>query len=540
MVISITLASTCPYTSFTGSGLINDLNTRFTINDTYVSSYYFWWTSITYLASFLWLFLMVILLALTPKEFEFKNIAIVTSSLIFTVEISDFLVLNNGWTQSNYTGNGLNVLLTSQLNCYHPLILYSSFFVLISSLLVYSNTGTDNIYYLYPRYTRLSRTLNWLFTSLNVTALYLGSWWAIQEGTWGGWWNWDTSEVLGWLITLYFVVCLHSVIASRWRTIQWYKHSILLKSVIFMYTLVQISFELTAHNFGIKFFYFFNNSLFLIEIFLLTGVWIFYSTKLVINYRQFSNIQSWGNSINVFSEYSFKAFIRILFTLFIFMFIILSSKPLAIHLTWIFFELQNSTVLVTNSGLTFLLMFCFHATLLRSRYFSVLLVFFYTITASCWLWIVTAYIKAMRRVYVIHISLLIFIIINWSTISYNFSYWFIVPFQSLIVHTPFLFASNQNLTLLDAKHLECVLVEYAILEKRTENWVFLSDSNSNSLNSFTLGTSHYSSWNWYYLGEIYLFVLMNEEIPFTTYLSLIFFGLVIYFISTYWKVQLII
>ena len=43
---------------------------------------------------------------------------------------------------------------------------------------------------------------------LTIT-LYFGGWWALQEGSWGGWWNWDASEVLGLITLLYLILAVH-------------------------------------------------------------------------------------------------------------------------------------------------------------------------------------------------------------------------------------------------------------------------------------------------------------------------------------------
>jgi hypothetical protein len=90
------------------------------------------------------------------------------------------------------------------------------------------------------------------FTFLIIIALYLGSWWALQEGSWGGWWNWDISEVFGLLIFYKITVILHSKLywSSRYFN-YWYSY---IASVIFItfYLIMQINFELSAHDFGFK------------------------------------------------------------------------------------------------------------------------------------------------------------------------------------------------------------------------------------------------------------------------------------------------
>jgi cytochrome c biogenesis factor len=45
---------------------------------------------------------------------------------------------------------------------------------------------------------------------LIIITLFMGSWWALQEGSWGGWWNWDPSEVFGLLFLLAYLYLIHN------------------------------------------------------------------------------------------------------------------------------------------------------------------------------------------------------------------------------------------------------------------------------------------------------------------------------------------
>ena len=218
---------TIPYNSFTGTSIVVDLNTRINSNDAYFSSYYFCWTSTTYLAAFSWLSLLFIVLTYSLQCIEYQCFVILSIGLILLTEMIDFSFLNYGWDQSNYSKSGLNNLLTNSLNCYHPLILYLSFFLLTLTGAFYEYQVFNEFYFSQSRYNQTIECLGGLFTLTNLLALFMGSWWALQEGTWGGWWNWDTSEVLGWLITLYFLLYLHSATRTFASTLLWYKQLVM-------------------------------------------------------------------------------------------------------------------------------------------------------------------------------------------------------------------------------------------------------------------------------------------------------------------------
>lgn len=79
----------------------------------------------------------------------------------------------------------INSLLLNSINKIHPLLLYLSgisflqFFFNLNTLLI--NKINKNFFVIYLNCVKLkSGILNTLFT------LYLGCWWAFQEGSWGG------------------------------------------------------------------------------------------------------------------------------------------------------------------------------------------------------------------------------------------------------------------------------------------------------------------------------------------------------------------
>jgi cytochrome c biogenesis factor len=154
-----------------------------------------------------------------------------------------------------------NPLLLNSINKFHPLLLYLS--LLWVTIYSFQNTQTQTITYCKYSYKEM-----YVNTSLFVLILtmFLGSWWAIQEGSWGGWWNWDPSEVFGLLLIVNYLLLIHS--KKNLRVKKRYALFLIMLSLgtLLSYLLIQLNFDLVSHNFGTRTSAFTN----LAEFFLLT------------------------------------------------------------------------------------------------------------------------------------------------------------------------------------------------------------------------------------------------------------------------------
>lgn len=108
--------------------------------------------------------------------------------------------------------------------------------------------------------------------SINFVALFLGGWWAFQEGSWGGWWNWDISEVFGLYIALQVLWLAHTAphalnVGSGVRQIMF---SGLLLFIFYFF--MQLNFNLISHNFGLRSTYFFVDFNYIIWLIVVSGV----------------------------------------------------------------------------------------------------------------------------------------------------------------------------------------------------------------------------------------------------------------------------
>lgn len=171
---------------------------------------------------------------------------IICVSLIYN-EINPLNLTYEGWLlRSSF--ETWNAFLTNQLNNLHPPLFYVLLGFIWATCLVhmcYEHTRRNFVgVYIGPT---------------SVLFLLLGSWWAFQEGTWGGWWVWDASEVLAALISYSLLTAFH--LEYFFKTSQ---HLALTRARIvecscltILFFTLQFSFSLSLHSFGIQFLHFF-------------------------------------------------------------------------------------------------------------------------------------------------------------------------------------------------------------------------------------------------------------------------------------------
>jgi hypothetical protein len=258
-----------------------DLPFRTFINYSVLNSFNVFWTSVTYLVLFVSL-LYLLLSQWYSNKLKLNYLTLISCLAMYLWSLSDLLTTNLNYLNASFITSDINLLLSNNLNKYHPYILYTSIFLLFIILL-------PNLTFLLNKYQTPYRTLN--FNTLvskcilwNLWALILGSWWALQEGTWGGWWNWDTSEVLGLIILVISLSLMHQTLKPYFFT--W--RSLANKLQLYLFTLflflLQLNFELTSHSFGSRIAYFFNNNFFLSEFSLI--LFLLINCTLFINLRQ--------------------------------------------------------------------------------------------------------------------------------------------------------------------------------------------------------------------------------------------------------------
>ena len=226
---------------------VNDMLSRLLVNDFFINSYYLLWTSFWYLPTFLLISFSVTLINSSKNGVGYTWLA---AGLFFVVVSLHYQNLNLYNYLADNCSMNFNTLLSNSVNKFHPALFYITLFHLLASLQLfllnrkYKYSPNSNL--------ALNACVGNSLTSVIVFTLFLGSWWALQEGSWGGWWNWDPSEVFGLFAMLYYLYTLHKLQkTSNYSIIASYL-KILTQLVFITYIFIQLNFDLVSHNFGTK------------------------------------------------------------------------------------------------------------------------------------------------------------------------------------------------------------------------------------------------------------------------------------------------
>ena len=179
-----------------------------------------------------------------------------------------------GWNEVEIVTNSF---LSNYLNKIHPPL----FFIVFSFTLFCKFTPPSTIQRFYP-----IKLLNTIMLAAFLTML--GGWWAFQEGTWGGWWNWDSSEVLALVLGLISVFFLHfytihhlfskELALEAWKCDIW--------SLPPLFSIVQLSFIQTSHSFGISFTHLFSKDIFFLTILIVSYLYLLFKAIFYWRYQR--------------------------------------------------------------------------------------------------------------------------------------------------------------------------------------------------------------------------------------------------------------
>ena len=248
---------------------VKDLYSRILENDFPLNSFFYLWTSFWYIPLLLTVVSLSYLLNLNSILSKAKLVSLSGGTCVVFLLLIDYWVLNiHGHDVLNNSDN-FNNLLSNSINKYHPGIFYYVSTSLISYLVLIGASFT---------LTKLTFTSN-CFSSIiyrkrvnllvvTIATLSLGGWWALQEGSWGGWWNWDPSEVFGLLFIFFFTWLIHSNTAKQSPLLYHFDLRMWVGLIVVAYVFIQLNFDLVSHNFGTKIDQFIDNSQFFIMIIL--------------------------------------------------------------------------------------------------------------------------------------------------------------------------------------------------------------------------------------------------------------------------------
>lgn len=218
-----------------------DLHTRSDLNSVGLPNLFWIWTNTYYLYSILIILLSSIMLYAYKEDYSVKSLIFLIYCILIFLELATNhnLVLNSSYKTTEL--ELYNLLLNNSINKIHPLMIYASWFSIII-LLASSYTSSNRWYHVFNVFV--------LFKLMIAISLLLGGWWAYQEGSWGGWWNWDPSEMFGLLILFSLVLLTHASLTRSCSSSYYIK--VLLSYTLIYYVFLQLNFSLLSHNFGIR------------------------------------------------------------------------------------------------------------------------------------------------------------------------------------------------------------------------------------------------------------------------------------------------
>ena len=319
-------------------------------------------------------------------------------------------------------GGNFNILLSNSINKFHPALFYGSLLVVIlsqfSSLHLKSTYfGRSHSLYLLSYYTLY-------IVPLIIFTLSLGSWWAAQEGSWGGWWNWDASEVFGLIIMLIHLNTLHKLFHKNNHTLNVVYLRKIWTLALIVYVFIQFNFELVSHNFGTRSDQFIDTSHNFLAAIVLTFLiaYLFYRFS---NYLYLSN-KVLGGSRTEIKNIQWQIIV-ITVTLYI---LTLSFNTLLNDFFWKIFQVNvfNSMPLVTYftySILSVLLIRLWSPTISLSQ-----LGFIFSYSINCWL--VTTFMVGVTLNSLFHVSVTAMLLNTCDEHTSTISFWGYV-YQNMVV-----------------------------------------------------------------------------------------------------------
>ena len=497
-----------------------DSTTRINPNDAPFSTYYFWWTSLTYLPMFFFTVLMANWLSKAQLSPLPHLVLALLALIVYLVELAEYLPLNVTDPISSYPCCSANTLLTNALNRYHPFVFYLSFILMSSALSVLF------LWHYRPLTFPLGFSLTPLLNSslpivqLNLFALWMGSWWALQEGTWGGWWNWDSSEMFGLMISVVLLSMHHASADSRDLLDSALKAAALVLTVLLSYFFIQLNFELVSHNFGSKFFFFFNNNLFFIEALALLSLLVLFLLRLSLSTSSRDLLSRPGIPRSVFVV---AGLLRLSIPLTVAYWTLWSYKPLVNYFIWNFLEVNvlNSEISLQplNSFATLTLLVWVVATPTT----WILPVALGAAYSSNWAWVLLLLVSLRSVFGLVHASILALAILNITLYDSTLTAWVPhSPYANLTFGIRTSWVSNIDWTV-DTSAWETSKAEASLTTQKSPDWNLFTLSNSPVVNFFTLNSSHSLFQNFYNLGQSYSTAYLNLELPLIPTLNAFFF-----------------
>lgn len=230
------------------SAIFLNMITKIILDDFYFSIFYYIWGNFYYMVIFFIIFFIPIFTTKSNLFFKKSLMTLILVVYIFMWEYFDYFYLNFYLFDNHLLLENYNMLLNNSVNKIHPFILYMSLTFLVFS----SFTTVTSMNIIHVNTISTIKTFSFVETFLLLySTLFLGGWWAFQEGSWGGWWDWDVSEMFGLCISYMFLKTIHT--KKSFYNINYFIISV--RRVVYIlfifYFFMQLNFNLISHNFNL-------------------------------------------------------------------------------------------------------------------------------------------------------------------------------------------------------------------------------------------------------------------------------------------------
>ena len=512
-----------------------DLYSRTLGNEFYVNLYYFLWTSFWYIPLFIGL---IVVYQLTSRNYLKHTLCTLVIFFILYNTIFDlhlYWLFNTNPYSIPLKSEYYNNLLLNSINKYHPGLLYwSSLWVILYCFTTHLLTiNFNSLFYTQQSEIKLLRSSIWAGLTLLVT-LALGGWWALQEGSWGGWWNWDPSEVFGLIILIFFIALFHKNRNKQNFSKQWTEYLIMFLIILQVYFFTQLNFDLVSHNFGTKIDNFIDNTNLYTLIIIIS---YYYSVKLFLNAKYLYASMLVKNSIKLIYKFNM---IRLYSLLIIFIFcyeLLYSLIPLINDFLWKLFNvnLVNYVLIFEKYSLQLVFLIIIYFWKYNQLIFLYCIYFPYNYIIN--LLIHTQF--TQRSSFFMHWSFIMFIWLSALTASYVFTEWSLIDssFYNLLCITKT--TSHQTVLNLNNLSLDYTLIQY-LSTFLNLTWNTIWNDTTVEVYSFLYSLTHDISNQGMMLGgRIFPFIITINDVLSLNLLSSFMLLIVLYVMHFFWPKKII-
>lgn len=401
--------------------ILTDLNTRINLNDFFLNNYFYFWTSFWYIPISFTLIIVIF--------FKKNSHLVIVILLLYIIKMIDYWNMNLIFYNFYKNSELINLLLFNSINKYHPILLYIT---IITQLWITTTIyklkfvktkwvlNTTQILILYPK------TLN---TVCVIFTLFLGSWWALQEGSWGGWWNWDPSEVVG----LYIMIIIINILHKKPQNYIFYKYIIFILFIflIVIYIFTQLNFNLISHNFNIKTSDIQNY---------LTHYYVLINFVIILSLYYTNYIYTFFKKNTFFFTKISDFFVENIYIILVYIFITIilsitySFSTLLNNFLWKIFQITSTPIILSYDTIPIsVIVICYLIFFKKSIYKIYLLSLLLTININIWLTLIVLISFNLNIVNYIHFIVYMFILVTFL------NKYFIYFYTSKITTTNFSF-----------------------------------------------------------------------------------------------------